>query len=105
MAEKRKIDKDIDKNINYLKDLLGIGETFDVMFREFRIGHKRAASFTINGMTNDLLIADLFTEMVAVDPQELSMNTLQKLFYTRAVHTQTKQLDDMNDAVTSLLSG
>ncbi len=105
MAEGRKIEKDIDRNINYLKDLLGIGETYDVMFREFRIGHKRAASFTINGMTNDLLIADLFKEMVATDAAELSMNTLQKLFYTRAIHTQTKQIENMNDAVTSLLSG
>ena len=105
MAEERKIDKDIDKNINYLKDLLGIGETFDIMFREFHIGHKRAASFTVNGMTSDLLIADLFKEMIATDAQALSMNTLQKLFYTRAIHTQIKQQENMNDAVTSLLSG
>ena len=105
MAESRKFSKDLVQNINYLKDLLGIGETFDICFREFQIGRKRAASFSINGMVNDLLMAEILTEIMADRPEELSLNTLQKVFYTRAIHTQVKQNGNMNDAVTSLLSG
>ncbi len=105
MAESRKIEKDINKNINYLKDLLGVGETFDICFREFQIGRKRAASFSVNGMVNDLLMAEILTEIMTERPEELSLNTLQKVFYTRAIHTQVKQNNNMNDAVTSLLSG
>ena len=105
MAEGRNVNKDLDSNINYLKELLGVGETYDVCFREFRVGRKRAASFSINGMVNDLLVAQIFTEIMADRPEELSINTLQKVFYTRAIHTQVKQLTNINDAVTSLLSG
>ena len=96
MAEGRNVTKDLDSNINYLKELLGVGETYDVCFREFRVGRKRAASFSINGMVNDLLVAQIFTEIMADRPEELSINTLHKVFYTRAIHTQVKQLTNIN---------
>lgn len=105
MEEKHKVDKELDSNINYLKDLLGVGESFDIIFREYKVGRKRAASFSINGMTNDVLLTNVFQDMLTFNPEELSINTLQKLFYSRATHSQVKLLDNMNDAVTSLLSG
>lgn len=105
MDEQENIHKDIDHNINYLKDLLGVGESFDIVFREYKVGRKRAASYSINGMTNDVILTNVFQDMLTLHPEELSVNTLQKLFYTRATHSQVKLTKDMNDAVTSLLSG
>lgn len=103
--EKLRISKDIDNNINYLKDLLGVGESYDIIFREYKVGRKRAASFSINAMTNDVLLTNVFEDMIAFNQEELSVNTLQKIFYSRATHSQVKLVDNMNDAVTSLLSG
>jgi len=105
MVVERKIDKDIDENINYLKEVLGVGETFDVVFREYKIGRKRAASFSINGMTNDLLLSNVFEEMISFNQEDLTVNILQKLFYSRATHSQVKLVDNMADALTSFLSG
>jgi stage V sporulation protein AF len=105
MDEQKRIEKDLDHNISYLKDLLGVGESFDVIFREYKVGRKRAASFSINAMTNDVLLTNIFQDMITLNPEELSINTLQKLFYTRATHSQVKLIDNMNDAITSLLSG
>jgi stage V sporulation protein AF len=105
MDEQKRIEKDLDHNISYLKDLLGVGESFDVIFREYKVGRKRAASFSINAMTNDVLLTNIFQDMITLNPEELSINTLQKLFYTRATHSQVKIIDNMNDAITSLLSG
>jgi len=105
MDEDRKVAKDIDVNINYLKDSLGVGESFDIVFREYKIGRKRAASFSINGMTNDVLLTNVFQDMLTLNPDELSMNTLQKVFYTRATHSQVKMLDNLQDAQNSVLSG
>lgn len=105
MAEDRKIDKELDSNINFLKDSLGVGETFDIVFREYKIGRKRAASFSINGMTNDVLLTNVFQDILTFSPDDLSINTLQKVFYTRATHSQVKLLDNMQDALISVLSG
>jgi len=105
MGEKQKIAKEIDSNITYLKNLLGVGQTFDVVFREYTVGRKRAASFSINGMTNDILFTNVFQDMLALHPEELSVNTMKKVFYTRATHSQVKLCDDMHEAVINLVSG
>ncbi|QDR80768.1 spore germination protein [Sporomusa termitida] len=105
MADERKIAKEIDDNINYIKDYLGVGETFDVVFREFRVGRKRAASFSINGMTNDIVLSNVLEELTVYKQEELTINTMEKLFYHRTTHSQAKLIDNMNDAITSLLSG
>lgn len=87
MAQQQKIERDLDKNINYLKEALGVGEIFDIMFREYQIGRRRAASFSINGMTNDILLAYMFEDMIAYEQEDLSLNTMHKLFYSRATHS------------------
>lgn len=103
--EDRKIDKDIDVNVNYLKDLLGVGETYDINFREFHVGHRRAASFSVNGMMNDVLVTNIFQDMMVFNQEELTINTLQKLMQKRVTHTQAKTIDNMHDALVSLLAG
>lgn len=105
MQEARKIDSDIDKNINYLKDLLGVGETYDIVFREFKIGRRRAATFSINGMTNDVVLTNVYQAVMTCHPEELSINTLNKVFYQRLPHSQVKLVDNMNDSLVSMLSG
>ena len=101
----RKVDKDIDVNVNYLKDLLGVGETYDINVREFRVGRRRAASFSVNGMTNDVLVTNIFQDMMVHHQEEMSVNTLQKLVHSRVTHTQAKLIDNMHDALISLLAG
>ena len=105
MADEKKIAKEIDNNINYIKAKLGVGETFDIVFREYKVGRKRAASFSINGMTNDVVLSNVLEELTAYNQEDLTINTLDKLFYSRATHSQAKLLTTMNDAITSLLSG
>lgn len=105
MAQEQKIARDLDSNIRYLKDLLGVGETFDIIFREYMVGRKRAASFSINAMTNDILISNVLEDITLFKQEDLTINTLKKIFYSRATHLQAKLLDNFPDAVTSLLSG
>ncbi len=105
MQEARKIDNDIDNNINYCKELLGVGESFDIVFREFKIGRRKAATFSINGMTNDIVLTSVYQAVMTCHPEELSINTLNKVFYQRLPHSQVKLIDNMNDGLVSLLSG
>lgn len=105
MADEKTIAKELDTNVNFIKDKLGVGETFDIVFREYKVGRKRAASFSINGMTNDVVLSNVFEELTAYNQEELAINTLEKLFYSRATHSQAKLVENMNDAITSLLSG
>ena len=53
ITEKKSIDRNIEKNVAYMKELLGVGVSFDIIYREFHLGNKRIATFGINGMTYD----------------------------------------------------
>lgn len=103
--ERMSISREIEENINYLKELLGIGESFDIIFRELYVGRKKIATYSVNAMVNDDLISDILEDIVARSPEELTVDTLDKIFYHRATHTQTKKQKNMKDAITSLLSG
>lgn len=105
MTQERRIVKDIDSNICYLKDLLGVGETFDIVFREYLVGRKRAASFSINAMTNDVLVSNILEDITMFKQEDLNINTLKKVFYSHTTHLQAKIVDNFPDAVTSVLSG
>jgi Bacillus/Clostridium GerA spore germination protein. len=105
MEEPRKIAPEIDTNVNYLKDALGVGESYDIVFREFKIGRRRAASFSINGMTNDVVLTNVYQAIMNCHPEEMGVNTLNKVFYQRLPHSQVKMVDNMNDCLVSLLSG
>lgn len=50
-------------------------------------------------------MTNVFQDIFTLNPEELNVNTLQKVFYHRVTHSQVKLVEDMNDAVTSLLSG
>lgn len=104
-SDLRTISREIDQNIAYLKELLGVGESFDIIFRELFAGRKKIATFSINAMVNDDLISDVLEDIVARSPEELTVDTLEKIFYHRATHTQTKKQKNLKDAITSLLSG
>lgn len=99
------ISREIEQNIKYLNELLGVGESFDIIFREFYAGRKKIATYSINAMVNDDLMSDVLEDIVARSPEELTVDTLDKIFYHRATHTQTKKQKSMQDAITSLLSG
>lgn len=99
------ISREIDRNIQYLNKLLGVGESFDIIFREMYAGRKKIATYSINAMVNDDLISDILEDVVSFAPEELTVDALYKIFYHRAAHTQTKEQKNMPDAITSLLSG
>ncbi|MDL2281110.1 spore germination protein [Selenomonadales bacterium OttesenSCG-928-I06] len=102
---RKAVSKDIDNNIDYIKTLLGIGETFDIVFREHKIGNKKAASFAVTGMMNDLLVATIFKEITSYKQEVMSINTLKQVFFSRTTICQAQLMDDLELAITNLLSG
>ncbi len=105
MAEHEAIHVNIESNITYLKDLLGIGEGFDIVMREYDVCGKQAASLSINGMTNDVLVSDILEDMIFYNYEPTPFFNLDDLMKKRATHTQVKIVETMEEAVTSLLSG
>lgn len=105
-SEKRRIDRDIEKNVAYVKETLGVGISFDVIYREFHLGNKRIATFGINGMNATHMITDALKNLFPLPSEpHISVNTLQSLFIHKMAIQQAKIVRDLNEAIVNLLAG
>lgn len=106
ITEKKSIDRDIEKNVAYVKELLGVGVSFDIIYREFQLGNKRIATFGINGMNATHMITDALKHLFPL-PNEthISADVLQSLFVHKMAIQQAKIVQDLNEAVLNLLAG
>ena len=54
----KKVSGDLAKNRDYLDRQLGVGESFDVLYRNVEIGKKNAALYMIDGFCKDEVDAE-----------------------------------------------
>lgn len=106
LAEKKPIDRELEKNAAYLKEVLGVGVSFDVIYREFHLGNKRIATYGINGMNATHMITDALKSLFPLPSEtHISADVLQSLFVHKMAIQQAKIVQDLNEAVINLLAG
>jgi len=104
MAPIHKVSKKYDENIKMLKEELGIGESFDLVLREFEIGGKKAAFIFVDGMIKDIPFVEIMQNFVELDREDLSPNTLHKLLNRYVTYVKAAPTDKIEDIVTKVLS-
>ncbi len=104
MAASHRVSKKYDENIKLLKDELGIGESFDLVLREFEIGGKKAAFIFVDGMIKDIPFVEIMQNFVELDRGDISPNTLQKLLARYVTYIKAAPTDKIEDVVAKVLS-
>lgn len=106
ITEKKRIDRDIEKNVAYLKEVLGVGVSFDIIYREFHLGNKRIATYGINGMNATHMITDALKSLFPLPSEtHISADVLRNLFIHKMAIQQAKIVQDLNEAILNLLAG
>ena len=106
LAEKKPIDRELEKNAVYLKEVLGVGVSFDIIYREFHLGNKRIATYGINGMNATHMITDALKSLFPLPSEtHISADVLRSLFVHRMAIQQAKIVKDLNEAIINLLAG
>ena len=106
ITEKKRIDRDIEKNVAYLKEVLGVGVSFDIIYREFHLGDKRIATYGINGMNATHMITDALKSLFPLPSEtHISADVLRNLFIHKMAIQQAKIVQDLNEAILNLLAG
>ncbi|ACB85185.1 spore germination protein [Natranaerobius thermophilus] len=99
------IHKDIEKNVDTLKQYLGTEESFDVVIREFEIGDNKAALCYIDAFGDDQIVTLIMQNLVKVERKEIVPNTHDKILQKTIPYTETEVLTDLQDAVDEMLAG
>lgn len=106
LTEKKPIDRDLEKNVVYLKEVLGVGISFDVIYREFHLGNKRIVTYGINGMNATHMITDALKSLFPLPSEtHISADVLRSLFVHKMAIQQAKIVQDLNEAIINLLAG
>ncbi|WP_440895778.1 spore germination protein [Amphibacillus sp. Q70] len=90
---------------NYMRDHLGIGESFDVDFREVIILGKKVQLYYVNGLCESLIITELLKSLVDINDYKHDEKKVVSLVRNHLVSEQLEETKDIDKAITDMLSG
>lgn len=102
---KNKISPDLKANVAFLWQDLGVGESFDIIVREFKVGGKGAALFFVDGFAKDAVLVWVMQSLFRVLREQIALNVCQKILDHHLPYIEVSELESLDAAETSILSG
>lgn len=103
--EVRRVSRDFNENVEFLKAQLGADTSFDSHAREYEFGGKKMYFFFIDGLIKDTVYLDMTRTMATLDRRDLAQGTLRKLIETYLSYVQAEVAEDMDKVITGVLAG
>ncbi|MXO81109.1 spore germination protein, partial [Paenibacillus sp. OT2-17] len=92
-------------NKNTLETVLGLGETFDVVFREMTLGGRHTGYLFLNSFAKDQIMLEVLKRLTYLTPDDLSSDGLQAYFENFIPHIQVEKTDKMSVVINKVLTG
>jgi stage V sporulation protein AF len=89
----------------YLRDEVGLGNSFDVVYRPFEVGGRKAALFFYNGFAKDLILTPVLERLSYVTKEQLNPNLVNKLLRIYVPTIQIEMVQDMQELMLKVSSG
>jgi stage V sporulation protein AF len=107
------ISNQLDTNVTYINQLVGIGTSWDIVAKPFEFGHVKMMSYVTNGffmtMNMVLIIEDVQRCVVQFEKEKsgaaYTVEELANYLSNHVAFVQVQTLDKMEDAVRFILSG
>ncbi|OZU89968.1 spore germination protein [Virgibacillus indicus] len=93
------------ENVAYVKERLGVDESFDLIHLDLEYAGKRMALFVIDGFAKDDILHLLMKFLAKIEPEDLEPDPLSKLLKTYIPYIEIDQEDDLNKASDLVLGG
>jgi len=99
------VEKNLKQNLEYLKEKLGIGITFDIIVREICIGERDAALIFIDGFVKDRETSAIMKSLMDVPRGQLGVNGIEKILTRYLPYFEVDTTDDLEEGIDQLLAG
>jgi stage V sporulation protein AF len=103
--QQQKLTRDFGQNVRFLKDALGVEQSFDVIHRELQFAGKSFAMFFVDGLVKDDVMNIITIHLAKLERAELEPGTIKKLLSTHIAYVEVETTDEMDKIITSVLSG
>ncbi|WP_088102316.1 spore germination protein [Halalkalibacter urbisdiaboli] len=97
--------QDIKANEELIKQRVGFGTSFDVGVRKLSILDKEIQIYFVNGLCDIQYIIELLKELMDLDARGRKTADVKKAIHNHLTHVQVETTDNMDDAITKMLSG
>lgn len=101
----QKVSPQLDDNVEFLKKHLGVGESFDIIVRDFKVGGKRVALFFVDGFAKDDVMIWIMQSLFQVAREQITIKAYEKLLNHHLPYIEVDEIESLDDAETSILSG
>lgn len=104
-SEKIPIPESPDAVEQFMKDKIGLGDSFDLGIRKVKILKKNVHIYSVNGLCDTTFIIQIMKELVDLNDKEKLSTNLFKLIENRLLHQSISRLKTLDELVDQLLSG
>ncbi|VXC09367.1 Stage V sporulation protein AF [Bacillus sp. 349Y] len=105
MQKKKPVSSVIEENTSYLREVLAVDKSFDVIQLDVEYAERKMGLFMVDGFVKDDIMHYLMKILSGLDPEQLLEDTLQKLLKTYIPYIEIEQVDDLNQVVDLVLAG
>ncbi|MEK4748063.1 spore germination protein [Niallia sp. FSL W8-0177] len=105
--KKIQIYEELDKIEKYMKDRVGLGTSFDLGVRKFKVMRKKVNLYYVNGLCDSALIAELLEQLLFLndtDRKSQARDTFE-IIQNQLVHQSVQVIEKMDELVDQVLSG
>lgn len=105
--KKIQIYEELDKIEKYMKDRVGLGTSFDLGVRKFKVMRKEVNLYYVNGLCDSALIAELLEQLLFLndtDRKSQARDTFE-IIQNQLVHQSVQVIEKMDELVDQVLSG
>ncbi|GAA0135628.1 spore germination protein SpoVAF [Paenibacillus sp. YSY-4.3] len=99
------ISENLETTKETLKEVVGLGKSFDLDFREMTFGDKRTGLFFISGFVKENILQEILKRLTYLTPDNFSSDVLHDFFELYIPHVQVQKFDKLSDVITMALSG
>ncbi len=102
---KMPIPKSVQEIEKYMKDRVGLGDSFDLGVRKLKVLRKDVHFYYINGLTDTQFIIEIVEGLVEINDNEKLSTKLFEIVENRIMHQSVEHIKTMDELVDQVLSG
>lgn len=95
----------IDANVAYMKEQMGVGKSFDIIYLDLDYAGRKMALFLIDGLAKDDLLHLLQKFFARLTPEDLEPAPLEKMLKTYIPYVEVNKEKDLDVVIDTVLAG
>ncbi len=99
------VEKKLEANLEIIKEKLGVGQSFDVLIREFSAANRKAAIVFLDGLIKDRETTVIMKSLMLLPKGSLNINGLEKVVVDHLPYFEMEITDNLEDAIDQMLAG